>query len=76
MTPGARRDTRRRARRLPVGGRRLPGSPLGATVPACFAWGGRARGTTTLSFIHRRHWEIQADGVLRYDLAVSVTSGK
>lgn len=48
-------------------------TPVNARVPACFAWAGRAPGTTVLTFIYRRHWETQPDGVLRYDLTVSVT---
>lgn len=45
---------------------------VGATVPSCFAWAGRAPGQTTLTFVYRRHWETQPDGVLRYNLAVTV----
>lgn len=45
---------------------------VGATVPSCFAWAGHRAGTTTLTFIYRRHWETRPDGVLRYDLTVTV----
>lgn len=48
-------------------------APVGGAVPACFAWAGRAPGTTVVTFVYRRHWETQPDGVLRYDLTVTVT---
>jgi predicted secreted protein len=48
-------------------------TPVSATLPACFAWAGRAPGTAVLTFVYRRHWETRPDGVLRYDLTVTVT---
>lgn len=43
-----------------------------ASVPSCFAWAARAPGATVLTFVYRRHWETSPDGVLRYDLTVTV----
>jgi len=45
---------------------------VGGVVPTCFAWRAAAPGAATLAFVYRRHWETEPDGVLRYDLAVTV----
>ena len=48
------------------------GARPGAPIPACFAWAGRAPGTTTLSFVYRHPWETSAPA-LGYELTVTVT---
>ncbi|MFT3973282.1 MAG: protease inhibitor I42 family protein [Amaricoccus sp.] len=45
---------------------------VGVTIPACFAYAGRAPGVTTLTFVYRRSWDVSPDGALRYDLTITV----
>ena len=45
---------------------------VGGVVPACFAWRAVAPGEATVTLVYRRHWEANRDGVLRYDLTVTV----
>lgn len=49
---------------------------VGGVEPVCFAYRATGSGAETASFVYRRPWEDGTDGLLRYDLAVTVTPGE
>lgn len=48
---------------------------VGAPAPACFAWRALAPGEVGVTLVYRRHWETLPEGVLRYDLVVTIAPG-